>query len=740
MNNVIPRVQKLRDAMLAGEHVKYRGDLDSSIVSCADPYEPIIVRRAKALKKLLEEMPIYILPHEVIVGGRTVIRKFPQYATEQERKEAICRVGGWFGMGHCVPNYHKALALGLEGITEICQEKIRILLSKEIYQGDSVNFYQAVCIAAQGVMNLARRYSEKAISLALKEKDPPRRKELEKIAAVCDRVPANPPRNFHEALQFVWFVHIALNLESYMISFGRFDQYMYPFYRKDIDSGRLTVDEAEELLMCFWIKTNTTTDSPAEGVFPGDNCQQITLGGQIREGEDATNDLTYLCLKTTMKLQMQDPKITIRVNRDSPQQLIDKACHLIRLGLGFPNLHNDEVIIPALQNVGFSLEDARDYCANGCWEPTSQGRSITWPQAMTINLVSCIEFVLNSGNSLLAFQDEEGIYPKLEQDSFASIPALSHGIDMGDLSQFTDFEEFIAAWEEAVKFCLQEEAKKCIRLESYLHKMTPTPLLSSLMEDCVDKGKDQTQGGARYNFVSVAGIGFANSVDSLAAIKKFVFEEKKISLSQLVQILKDNFEDYPEILLELRNRCPKFGNDDDYVDSIAIRVADFFCKEVKKHRNSFGRPFLSMFNSGAYYVTTGKVAGASANGRKAKEPFVVNFSVSIQSNGPTAAIRSVTKIDHTQIPSGGTFHLSFTPAAFGEEEDLRILQVLLKAYWALGGSLLAVDLADPQVLREAQQHPESYPHLMVRVWGWSAKFVSLSKEFQDHIISRLSGS
>jgi len=240
--------------------------------------------------------------------------------------------------------------------------------------------------------------------------------------------------------------------------------------------------------------------------------------------------------------------------------------------------------------------------------------------------------------------------------------------------------------------------------------------------------------------VSVAGIGFANAVDSLAAIKKYVFEEKRISLSQLVQILKDNFEDYPEMLSELRNKCPKFGNDDDYVDSIAVHVANFFCREVKKHRNSFGRPFLPMFNTGAYYVTTGKVTGASADGRKAKEPFVVNFSVSSQSNGPTAAIRSATKIDHTQIPSGGTFHLSFTPAVFGEEEDLRVLRVLLKAYWSLGGSLLAVDLADPQILRKAQKYPENYPHLMVRVWGWSAKFVSLSKDFQDHIIARLSSS
>jgi len=340
MNNVTSRIQKLRNSMLVGEHVKYRSDLNLSIN--VDPNEPIIVRRAKALKKLLEEMPIYILPDELIVGGRTVIRKFPQYATEQEKKEALREVGGWFGMGHCVPNYHKALSLGLRGITDICQEKIRILRSKGIYQSDNMDFYQAVCIAAQGVMNLAKRYSQKAISLALKEKDPQRRKELEEIAMVCDWVPANPPRNFHEALQFVWFVHIALNLESYMISFGRFDQYMYPFYRKDIDSGCLTVDEVEELLMCFWIKTNTTTDSPVEGVFPGDNCQQITLGGQTRDGKDATNELTYLCLKTTMKLQLQDPKITVRVHRDSPEELLDEVCHLIKLGLGFPNLHKEK--------------------------------------------------------------------------------------------------------------------------------------------------------------------------------------------------------------------------------------------------------------------------------------------------------------------------------------------------------------------------------------------------------------
>ncbi|WP_378954764.1 glycyl radical protein [Pelosinus sp. sgz500959] len=794
---------------------------------------PTIIRKAKALENILSKMTIVIRNNELIVGNLTVQPRasqiFPEYSNKwvadeferlakrtgdvfliaedvkdqlrnvfgywdgktvnelatqymfKETKDAmdagVFTVGNYYfnGVGHISVDYAKVLAKGFNGIIAEAEEAMAKAEKSDPDYIKKNQFLTAVIISAKAAIQYASRFSELAKKLASQTVDQQRKKELLIIAANCQQVPAEPAQNFYEALQSFWFMQAIIQIESngHSISPMRFDQYMYPYFQKDIATGSMTYQVAQELLDCLWVKFNDVNKVRDEGstkAFGGyPMFQNLIVGGQTAEGSDATNELSFMCLEATAHTKLPQPSISIRAWSQTPDDLLIKASEVSRLGLGMPAYYNDEVIITSLTSRGVTLKDARDYGIIGCVEPQKGGKTEGWHDAAFFNMAKVLEITINNG----------------------VIDGKEIGLKTGNFISFTSFEEFVDAYRKQMEYFVSKliNADNCVDLAH--GERAPLPFLSCMVDDCISKGKSLQEGGAHYNFTGPQGVGVANVADSLMAIKKLVFEEKRITLQELKEALDSNFgadekqskqslisgldlqnltqENLVEVLKKLveevnsskkdsissttsskskedmeylrqmlENRAPKFGNDIQEVDDLAREAALIYCREVEKYANVRGGRFQPGLYPVSANVPMGAGTGATPDGRKAGEALADGVSPSSgrDKNGPTAAANSVAKLDHYVASNGTLFNQKFHPSALEGQNGLENLASLVRSFFDQKGLHVQFNIVSREVLLAAQKNPDQYKNLVVRVAGYSAHFTSLDKSIQNDIIQR----
>ncbi len=696
------RIDYLRVKMLNAEHGRHRillpADWSTNHLNCSLPE-----RKAHSLKLVLERMPIFIEDEELIVGSRTVfgpkrsgqteinhpssdvgLWAYPQYLTEEERSVgATVSEGG--SKAHYVAGYRKVLELGFGGTIDQASRRL-----KDEQLPEKRNFLSAVGIAYEGASVLAQRYADLASEMAQKASGR-RKTELERIAEVCAHVAIRPPRDFYEALQLFWFTHISLMVENHsLMSFGRFDQYMERFY----DTYPPT--ETQELLECLLIKFNDQADiKQGEGHYGSDN---LMLSGKRPDGRDATNRLTYVCLDALERLRLVNPQFNVRLHKNSPQELVKQSCDLVRQGLGQLAFYNDDAVIPSLAGVGFPVEDARDYALDACQDILIEGSSDFYLGG-SVELTPLLLEVLEASNDQATFM------------------------------------QLIESYKEKIAKVVQ------MRAEGYIQSLarpvvSPLPFLSATLDDCIAKGLDVTQGGLKYRDKGMFVMSPVNAVNSLAAIRKVVFDDAAASFAEVKNACRNNFEGC-EPLRQRLLAAPKWGNDDDEVDLLGKELLEFACQEILKHRIDSEARFLSGIHQ-PHHVTGGARVGATPDGRKAGQPFPVTMAPvnGTERKGPTAVIKSVTKIDPMLCQWNSALTLSFHPTAITGEEGLRKFESFLQTFLLLGGIQLQTNVVDTETLRAAQREPEKYRDLVIRVWGFSAYFVDLSPGYQEEVIAR----
>lgn len=747
--------------------------------------ETPVMRRARLLSYLLEEMTIYIADDELIVGNHGAeLRKtpiFPEYGTkwivdeidvfhsrgtdpwninEDEKKELLDILSFWEGKGFCemtlanlseegieaekagvlsigsritstghvVPNYPKVLSLGLNGIIEEARAQIASFntVGHEVLK--KIDFLNAIIISCESVIKFAKRFSLMARELAESTDHLPRKKELETIAEICTNVPANPPQSFHEAIQFVWFLHLTMQLETngHSIGLGRFDQYMYPYYKKDLEDGVIEDAECVELIQCLWMKITEiikVRDSFNAQAFAGyPMWQNVAIGGQTADGMDATNDLSYLVLEATDGVQTTQPSVSFRHHDNIAPDFFKKALKMIQKGLATPAFFNDKLVIPLVLAKGATVKEARDWSIEGCVEPYVSGKSDGRPVVGYINTIKILELVLNNGVDPLT--------------------GKQLGPRTGELSVLKAFEDLMHA------YTIQMKHFNKLMLDSYnivgaMHAtMMPALVSSAVVDDCIKKGLSLQEGGAKYSSSGCFITSLANTADSLAAIETIVFKEGKLSLEELNKILKDDFKDNENIRQLLLNKAPKYGNDNDLVDGIARRLVGMYADELEDYRDSRGGKYLLSILSQSFNVLQGKSVGATPDGRHAFAPLANNASPAAgrDVNGPTASVKSISKIDQMQALLGTLVNQKYDPAIVEGEKGLDILGGVITAYFDLMGEHVQINVVSRETLLDAQENPDNYKNLMVRVAGYSAYFVELDRTVQEDIINRTSQS
>lgn len=754
--------------------------------------QPRVMVRALMLQKILENMSIYIEDKTLIVGNQATKNKnapiFPEYTMEfvlneldlfekrdgdvfyitEETKQQLRDIApfwennnlrargeallpeevsvfmetGVFGMegklnagdAHLAVNYEKILAFGLKGY----EERVKDLKAKlDLTDPDSIDkniFYKAVLIVIEAVHQFAQRYSKLAQELAYREKDSKRKAELLEISRICAKVPYEPATSFYEAVQSVWFIQLILQIESngHSLSYGRFDQYMYPYYIKDIQEKVITKDEALELLTCLWIKTLTinkvrsqahTLSSAGSPMY-----QNVTIGGQTPDKKDAVNELSFVVLQSVAQTRLTQPNLTVRYHKNINKAFFDDCIEVMKLGFGMPALNNDEIIIPSFINWGVKEEDAYNYSAIGCVETAVPGK---WGYRCT-------------GMSYINF-------PRV------LLCAMNDGVDLTTGKRFTkgygyfkdmkSYEELLSAWDKTVR----EMTRYSVIVENAIDKASeqdvPDILCSALTDDCIGRGKTIKEGGAVYDFISGLQVGIANMADSLAAIKKLVFEEKKITPTQLWNAILDDFQsdENKKIQAMLIDEVPKYGNDIDYVDNLVVEAYDSYLDEIKKypntryHRGPIGGIRYGGTSSISANVGQGMGTMATPDGRNAYEPLAEGCSPAhnADKNGPTAVFKSVAKLPTEKITGGVLLNQKMTPQMLSTEENKQKLEMLIRAFFnRLHGYHVQYNIVSRETLIDAQKHPEKHKDLIVRVAGYSAFFNVLSKKTQDDIIGR----
>ncbi len=699
---------------------------------------------ALALREITATMSVVIREDDLIVGEPPEIllspekeRLFAAYATDYFQPL-------WFATrGHVTPAWDVLLERGLLDIKQEAMERSAALAPDAEDALPRREFWEAIAVCCQAVVDLSVRYAETATRLAAATADPGRSAELKRIAAVCRRVPGLPARTFHEALQSVWFVdfvlHAVCGARDY--SAGRLDQYLLPFYRQDLRGGVLTREDALELLQCAFVKMNAFIGihdhytSPVKRSLCKDSVQYVVVGGQTADGRDATNELSFLCLEAVDQLQLKEPNLTIRYHTGMDRAFWVGVCDAVRRGASI-GIYNDDVVIASLRNLGFSLEDARGYVHYGCCNPHLPG----WePQLREYqhSLVKCLELALNNG------RDPYPARPtRLENELRDHSPAYSvdetfAGPPTGELEDLKTFGDLM----QAVKAQIAHEVARAVDLkrryyaEDYLtHR--PFCFESALIHECMARGRDANHGGARYVHHNNYAGGLATAADSLAVIKKAIFEERWLTLGELRDALAANFVGRDILRQRLLHRYPKFGNDHDEVDAIAAEIAECFCREVLKHRD----PVVGACWPGIYtyhrFKWIGHMAGATPDGRLAGEPTSENQGPAPgrDRSGPTATLRSLAKLPLHLTPSGGQT-LTLHPTLFGGPDGTKHLSDLVETYFSLGGQHLQINVVNTETLRAAQREPEQYRGLVVRVTGYSAYFVTLDRETQDLLIA-----
>ncbi|MHC1749685.1 MAG: choline trimethylamine-lyase [Cellulosilyticaceae bacterium] len=754
-------------------------------VSKANPGLPTIMLRAKAFRTACEQAPLLIQDDELIVGHpcgkpragavspdiawRWVLEELdtigtrsqdPFYISEEDKKyikeeiapywkgrsvDEVCEAqyreaGLWEfaaetfvsdlsyhqinGGGDTCPGYDVILVTkGMNGIKAEAEEKLTHLSMENPEDIDKIYYYKAAIETCEGVMAYSRRLAAHARELAIKEPNAKRKAELFKIAEVNENVPANPPKTFQEALQTVWTVESLFEVEENQtgLSLGRVDQYMLPMFENDIKSGNITKEEAFDLMGCFLIKCSEMMWLQSElgakyfaGYQPFINC---TIGGQKRGGGDATNDLTYLIMDAVRFVKVYQPSLACRIHNQSPQEYMEKIVDVVKAGMGFPACHFDDSHIKMMLRKGFSFEDSRDYCLMGCVEPQKSGRIYQWTSTGYTQWPIAIEFVFNRGLMLWANSKQ--------------------GIDTGDLRNIRTFEEFDAAVKTQLSYITKMSAIGTVISQRVHRDVAPKPLMSLLVEGCMEKGTDVTHGGAMINCgPGLIWSGLATYTDSMAAIKKLVFEDRKYTLEQFRDALTANFEGFEELRRDALN-VAKYGNDDDYADLIARDIVEWTETENRKYNmlySQMSHGTLSISNN----TPIGEITGASANGRLAWSPLSDGISPTQGADkfGPTAIIKSVSKMNVESMNIGMVHNFKFLKGILDTDEGKQGLVTLLRTASMLGNAQMQFSYIDNEVLKEAQRHPEKYRDLIVRVAGYSAYFVELCKDVQDEIISR----
>ncbi len=791
---------------------------------------PIIKRRSAAFRHILENLPVLIRPGELIVGSNSVAPRgcqtYPEYSYEWlpleyetvatreadpfyispdtiRRLEAvhpywkgktvsdlaaanmdpevldvfmhhgIFTVGNYFynGVGHLTVQYDKVIQKGYEGIIAEAKEELSKLRRGQGDYADRRNFLEAVIESCEAVIGYAHRYAELAKQEAAGCTDPTRKAELEAIASNCEHVPAKGARSFWEACQSFWFIQQLMQMESsgHSISPGRFDVYMYPYLKADLDAGKITYEQAQELLDCIWVKLNDLNKvrdaASAEGFAGYGLFQNLIVGGQDISGQDITNDLSYMCMEAQLHVRLPQPSLSIRVWNRTPHALLIKAASVTREGLGVPAFYNDEVIIPSMMSRGHTLEDARGYSIIGCVEPQAPGKTDGWHDAAFFNMVRPLELVFTSG-----VDKGEQIGPKTP-----------------DVLQMTSFEEFYNAYKTQQEFMIEMMVQADNAVDAAHRERAPLPFESCMVDDCLARGKSVQEGGAHYNFTGPQGFGIANVADSLAVIRELVFEKKSITMAELKQALSDNFgkgfipkkaleltiaaakaaeaqgatvteatirafyesfltnstisaeqkKRYEEILAMI-DEVPKYGNDIEEVDLFAREIGQTYTKPLLRHTNPRG----GIFQAGLYPVSAnvplGYDAGATPDGRLANTPVAdgVGPMSGRDTHGPTATANSVSRLDLGDASNGTLLNQKFHPSALAGEEGLEKFVAYLRGFFDQKGMHVQYNVVSRETLLDAQAHPENYKTLVVRVAGYSALFTTLSRSLQDDIINR----
>jgi pyruvate formate-lyase/glycerol dehydratase family glycyl radical enzyme len=746
--------------------------------------ESVIIRRAKAFKDVCGSIPVTIFNEELIVGSIGEFRKSgiicPEYSWQwvsnemdsfETRNQDPYRIDAEAKdtLRKEIFPYWQGKSLEETFLSRINPETAKILIDTGIIDNDSkwrsavgevtadyqdvvfkkgfgglkkealahleklepttvealgkIEFYNASVLVCEGIITLAHRYSEKAMKLAQTETNDRRKTELLKIAEICRRVPEEPPQNFPEAIQTVWFTQLGsiLSENSLALNLGRFDQYMYPYFVEDMKIGAITTEKAQELIEALWIKLSEwvwAISSNTAKFFAGYNSfQNLTVGGRTRDGQDATNELSYMCLKATENVKTHQPGLSVRIHPDSPDEFLLAVCKLISVGTGFPAVHNDRIGSQMLLAAGLSPEDARDWSNCGCVVPHFR-KVGEWTSAVSINMAAAIEYALNCGKS--------------------RITGKKMGLNEKPATAFQSYEEVKAAFNKQLAYLIKHSVIGSITAQQIHAEMVPRPYLSMLVDGCMEKGKDLSRGGAIYNVGPVlTGIGVADSANSLAVIRKLVFEDRKYTLDDISKALAADWEGYEE-LRQAALACSKYGNDDDYVDLIAVEITEFYHKEIRSYKDYFGSPFNSAFMGISNYIPAGSVIGATPDGRKAKTPLTEGVSphAGTDLTSPTAAMRSVAKINHDVHAGGTLLNIKFAPELLQSDRNLKNLASIIRAYFALGAFHVQFNVISTETLRKAQERPEDYRDLLVRVAGYSTQFVNLSREAQDAIIER----
>ncbi len=699
----------------------------------------LVMRRALFFKEVCERyLPVHLLEGELIVGGQfnTALSKCHDRG---ESKKWNRDVDSWWKRGaeinelgignagavpgHIIPDYPRVLREGFAGIYAELER-----LEAEALEVEKKDFLRALMVCCKAARSVAARYAEEAERLAVEENDTARADELREIARICRKVPWEPAETFHEALQSLWLTHmLVMAAESYPgagLSHGRIDQYLYPYLQADLDGGRIDEAWAKELLECYWIKHNYAYDFQCrvmtnQGINSGFG-QLVTIGGIDAEGNDASNRLTWLILDVIEEMNMLEPKPNIRLHAGTPEPLLRRVAEMVSRAQGSPFLMNfDENSIRGLAWQGLPEDRLWDYAPVGCLENTLQGDDRSGTVDVNFNLAKAVELVFNRGR-------DEATGKRL-------------GPDTGKPESFGSWTEFKAAFDTQLAALIDHMLSISDEADRIRAEFEPTPYLSTLVGGCAEKGRDVTQGGARHGYITVEGVAFATAADSLAAVKRLVYEDGKVSMRDLVRALHENFEGYEPLRQTLLNKAPKYGNDDDYADEIARDLSQTWTRMVTAHVSpATGRRYRAGYLSWNYWIAFAPFTAATPDGRK-KGTFLSNAIGPVDGadrRGPTAEILSVGKMGLETAPNGSSHTMSFSPSLLRDSEHVSKLMAFLRAYGDKGGTALQINVLDPETLREAQRRPDEYRNLLVRVTGYNAYFVMLGKEMQDEIIAR----
>ncbi len=620
-------------------------------------------------------------------------------------------------------DYGKAITQGFDGIIEEAETNMARISDSDPEAEEKRTFYKSVVTYAEGVILLGSRYSQLAQYLAVKSSSQESRSRFNEIAEVCAHVPAKPARTFHEALQAYWFTFVALQqLDMGMeLPLCRADQFLSPYYRKDIDEGRLTRDEALELIEEFFVncaRTPFLVEYAVTKVNDGNSTRYtLTIGGVDRDGNDATNELSYLFLEAMDNLRLLSPNLAVRLHGGSPDAFVKAVSELMTNGGNVVEVFNDEVIIPGFTRLGLSLEDSRDYIIGGCVQPVPAG--MYGPNCSAfMNAPKILEMTLNGGKPIISIMGDEDDLPT---------PA------------FTSFDELFGAYKEMLKHVVEHVALAMKVVGRVHHRHLPNPIISALSKGPMESGKDVKAGGTRYNEVGVSLVGLGTAVDSLAAIREVVYEKKTHSLDEVVDWIKTDFEESEQERQMLINHAPKFGNGHEQTDAIARDIVDYMDETLRAQPLSYrGGLHLLGAHSEAHHVYQGSMVAATPDGRHAGEMLSPGSgpTSSMDRDGPTTMLRSMAAIDYSKVAGGGSLNMRFNPSLFRTRDQVGKFASMLKSYFKMGGQHLQITVADAETLRDAQKHPEKYEDLIVRVTGYSARFVDLSLGTQEEIIRR----